>query len=126
MPGISLTIMAVAGLLHIGFFVIESLLWRRPDVHRIFGVRSEDDAETMAFALFNQGYYNLFLAIGTFVGIGLSSGLLADGKHELVIFCALFMVGAAVVLVASNSKLWRGAVLQGGLPALALLLALVL
>ena len=65
-----LVLMTIAGLLHIGFFVIESLLWRRPSVHRIFGVSSEADAETMAFALFNQGYYNLFLAAGTFAGVG--------------------------------------------------------
>jgi len=126
MPGISLVLMTVAGLVHVSFYVIESLLWRRPSVHRIFGVSSEADAETMAFALFNQGYYNLFLAAGTFVGVGLSSGRLAHDKHELVVFCALFMVGAAAVLVASNRKLWRGAVLQGGLPALALLPALIL
>lgn len=118
--------MTLAAILHVGFFVIESLLWRRPSVHRIFGVRSSEDAETMAFALLNQGYYNLFLGIGTLVGVGLSSGLLADDKDELLVFAALFMMGAAVVLVASNRKLWRGALLQGGLPAVAMLLALVL
>jgi putative membrane protein len=116
--------MTVAGLLHVGFFVVESLMWQR--AHKFFGVKSADDAATMAFALYNQGFYNLFLAIGTFVGVGLSSVLLADGNHVLVVFCGLFMIGAAVVLVGSNRLLWRGALLQGGLPAVALLLALVL
>ena len=30
---------SLAGLLHVGFWVLESVLWRRPAVHRIFGVR---------------------------------------------------------------------------------------
>ena len=79
----------------------------------------------MAFALLNQGYYNLLLAIGTFVGVAVSSDIVVHARHELLVFCAFFMVGAAVVLVASNRKLWRGALLQGALPALALLLALI-
>ncbi len=126
MPGISLVLMTMAGLLHVGFFVIESLLWRRPQAYRLFGVRSAQDAETMAFALFNQGFYNLFLALGTFVGVALSTDVLVTGRHELLVFCGLFMVGAAVVLVATNRRLWRGALVQGGLPAVALLLAVVL
>jgi len=125
MPTISLVLMTIAALLHIAFFVLESLVWRRPEVHRIFGVRSPDEAETMSFALFNQGFYNLFLAIGTLVGV-IGPALLWDDGYELLVFCALFMFGAAVVLVASNRMLWRGAVLQGGLPALALVLAMLL
>ena len=123
MPTISLVLMTFAGIIHIGFFVIESLLWRRPAVHRIFGVGSEEQAETMAFALFNQGFYNLFLGLGTLFGV-VGSAVLFDDEDLLLVFCALFMVGAAVVLVGSNRRLWRGAVLQGGLPALALLAAL--
>ena len=123
MPTISLVFMAIAGLIHIGFFVIESLLWRRPEVHKIFGVRSADDAETMAFALFNQGFYNLFLGLGALFGVAGSLWLFGN-DDKLVVFCALFMVGAAIVLVAGNRRLWRGAVVQGALPALALLAAL--
>ncbi len=124
MPTISLVLVALAALLHIGFFVMESLLWRRPAVHRVFGVRSADDAETMSFSMLNQGFYNLFLAAGALFGV-LGSTVLFDDNDVLVVFCALFMVGAAVVLVASNRRLWRGAVVQGALPALALLIALI-
>ncbi|MCP4304202.1 MAG: DUF1304 domain-containing protein [bacterium] len=123
MPTISLVFMAIAGLIHIGFFVIESLLWRRPEIYRIFGVRNAEDAETMAFALFNQGFYNLFLGLGALVGVT-GSLWLFDNDDHLVVFCALFMIGAAIVLVASNRRLWRGAVVQGALPSLALLVAL--
>lgn len=125
MPTVSLILMTIAALIHVGFFVMESLLWRSPSVYRVFGVQSQEEAETMSFALLNQGYYNLFLATGTFVGVAGSWTLWVD-RHELLVFCALFMIGAAVVLVASNHKLWRGALVQGGLPALAMLAALVL
>jgi putative membrane protein len=124
MPTISLIFMTMAGLVHIGFFVIESLLWRRPEVHKIFGVRTTEEAETMAFALFNQGFYNLFLGLGALFGVA-GSAWLFDNDDKLVVFCALFMVGAAIVLVAGNRRLWRGAVVQGALPGLALLAALV-
>ena len=124
MPTVSLIFMALAGLVHIGFFVVESLLWRRPEVHKIVGVRTTEEAETMAFALFNQGFYNLFLGLGALFGVA-GSAWLFDNDDKLVVFSALFMVGAAVVLVASNRRLWRGAVAQGALPGLALLAALV-
>ena len=124
MPGVSLVLMSVAALVHIGFFIVESLLWDRPQIHRLFGVRTPEDAEILRFALLNQGFYNLFLALGTFVGVGWS--MRGTGDSELLIFCALFMIGAAVVLVASNRRLWRGALVQGGLPLVAMLMALVL
>ncbi len=122
MPIISLVLMVIAGLLHVGFFALESVLWKRPQVHRVFGVRSAEEAKTMSFALFNQGFYNLFLAAGAFAGVARSAG---GGGDALVIFCGLFMIGAALVLVASNRGLWRGALVQGALPALALLIALL-
>ncbi|MDX2345205.1 MAG: DUF1304 domain-containing protein [Acidimicrobiia bacterium] len=125
MPTISLVLMTIAGLVHIGFFVMESLLWKRPDVYGIFGVRTAAEAETMSFALLNQGFYNLFLALGTLFGVAGSAWLYDNNKDVLLVFCALFMIGAAVVLVASNRRLWRGAVVQGGLPLLALIAALI-
>ena len=124
MPTVSLVLMAIAGAIHLGFFAAESLFWDRPQVHRVFGVRSPEEAEVMRFAMFNQGFYNLFLAVGTFVGVAGSSVLWND-RHEVLIFCALFMIGAAVVLVAGDRRLWRGAVIQGGPPAIAMVLALV-
>ena len=124
MPTISLVLVALAAVLHLGFFVMESLLWSRPAVYRVFGVRSADDAATMSFAMFNQGFYNLFLALGALFGV-LGSTVLFEDNDVLVVFCALFMTGAAVVLVAGNRRLWRGALVQGALPAAALLIALV-
>ena len=104
---------------HVLIFAMESLWFRRPDVQRRFGVRGELPETTRLFA-FNQGFYNLFLALGTFAGLG----LLAAGQREagmlLVVWNTLSMLAAAFVLALSSPRMWRGALIQGGPPALAL------
>ncbi len=52
----------VVALLHVGFFVMESMLWMTPKVRAIFGT-SEDDAATGRVLALNQGFYNLGAAI---------------------------------------------------------------
>jgi putative membrane protein len=125
MPLLTLILMGIAALLHIGFFVMESLLWRRPAVHRLFGVADTERVEVMAAALLNQGFYNLFLAAGAIAGIVYSSDIVTRNHNELLVFTALFMIGAAVVLFVSNRSQIRGALIQGLPPLLALLAALV-
>lgn len=125
MPLLSLILMGIAGVIHIGFFVMESVLWRRPAVHRIFGVTDAEHADAMAFALYNQGFYNLFLAIGAFVGVVYSSDIVTRSHDELLVYTALFMIGAALVLYVGDRRLIRGALVQGGPPLLALVVALV-
>jgi putative membrane protein len=123
MPLVALVLLGIAALLHVGFFVMESLLWRRPAVYRRFGVNDPDEAAIMAPALFNQGFYNLFLAVGAIVGIALSSTVLVRRHNDLFVYTALFMVGAAVVLYATDRRRLPGALLQGLPPLLALLSA---
>ncbi|PKQ25151.1 MAG: DUF1304 domain-containing protein [Actinobacteria bacterium HGW-Actinobacteria-4] len=112
----------LAGALHMGFWVLESLLWHRPAVNRLFGVRDQPNADALAGAFFNQGFYNLFLGLGAVVG----AGLVARGDTTVLLwFCSLFMVGAALVLLATSRRMWRGAVIQG-LPAVIAIVALAL
>ena len=125
MPMPTLILMALAALVHIGFFVMESVLWRRPSVHRIFGVADTEKAEVLAFALVNQGFYNLFLAAGAIAGVVYSSDIVTRTRDELLVFTVLFMIGAALVLYISDRRLVRGALIQGAPPLLALLAALV-
>ena len=99
----------IAGIVHVGFFVMEAVLWQKPAVWKIFGVRSQEDADLQAFALKNQGWYNLFLAIGVFWGV---ARLVNMEDSTLFIYANLFMVGAGLVLVISNSKLWQGFLVQ--------------
>lgn len=109
----------LAGLLHVGFFVMETLLWSRPQVHRIFGVKDPADAAVQSRAMANLGFYNLFL------GLGAMGGALAVwyvGIVSVVLYSCLFMVGAAIVLIGTSRQLWRGALVQGLLPLIALVL----
>ena len=110
----------LAGLLHVGFWVLEALLWRRPAVHRVFGVREPDQAAAQQAVFFNLGFYNLFLGVGALAGVALYA---LDRGAALLIFTMLFMLGAALVLVASSRRMWRGALVQG-LPAAIALAAL--
>lgn len=104
----------LAGVIHIAFFVLESFVFTKPAGRKIFGT-SEADAETMKFFAFNQGFYNLFLAIGTFAGIAL-------GHRVLVIFTCASMVGAAAILATGGKKLIRGVIMQGAPPLIALIM----
>ncbi|MFV0427826.1 MAG: DUF1304 domain-containing protein [Arachnia sp.] len=68
--GLGLVLAAVAGLLHCYIFYMESLAWTSRRVREIFGI-SVAEAQTTRLIAFNQGFYNLFLAAMTAVGIGL-------------------------------------------------------
>ncbi|HEY6927167.1 MAG TPA: DUF1304 family protein, partial [Steroidobacteraceae bacterium] len=76
---------------------------------------------TRLFA-FNQGFYNLFLAVGTFTGLALALMGHRSVGLTLVTWNCLFMVGAALVLAVSAPQMWRAALIQGVAPALFLLL----
>jgi putative membrane protein len=108
-----------AGGLHIGFWVMESLLWRQPRIWKRFGARSQEDADTMAFGMLNQGYYNLFLGLGAVVGAILLA-VDTDGSIVLLAYSCLFMLGAAVVLAVARPSMLRAALIQGAPPAIAL------
>jgi putative membrane protein len=61
--------LVLAGLVHVYIFVLESVRWRHPATWRIFGLSSQADADTTAPLAYNQGFYNLFLAIGVILGV---------------------------------------------------------
>ena len=60
----------VAAAIHVWFFVLESVQFTRPTVFARFGIRSAEDAAIVRPMAFNQGFYNLFLAIGIVAGPG--------------------------------------------------------
>ena len=102
----------LAGVLHIGIFAMESLLFTRPFVQRSF---LGDQPMTPAVKLFafNQGFYNLFLALGLFAGLALK-------KDAYVIFPCACMVGAGLVLIATDRRMLRPGAMQLVPPAIAL------
>lgn len=120
MPTITIVFAAIAGLFHILFFLMESIFWMNPKVHKVFGMKSIEEAELFKLSFFNQGFYNLFLAIGVFVGIYLlHSEYILIGK-TLVVFCCASMLAASIVLFISKPGMLRGVLIQGLCPLIAL------
>lgn len=116
----------VAAVIHLYIFLLESVLWTKPSTMRTFGIRDPKDAEVLRPMAFNQGFYNVFLALGTGVGLVLlGTGFSREGGVAITIFALGSMVLAAVVLVASNPKMLRAAVVQGAAPLLALVFLLL-
>lgn len=110
----------VAGLIHVFIFVLESVRFPRDaKVQASFKVAPEDVNAVRPWA-FNQGFYNLFLAIGIVVGLGYAWGGNGSPGRALVGFCCACMVAAAAVLVGTDRKMLRGAVVQGAAPLVAL------
>ncbi|MDM7832437.1 DUF1304 domain-containing protein [Cellulomonas edaphi] len=124
MLAICLVLASLAALLHVVFFAMESLLFARPAVHGRFGTRTEDVDAVRPWA-FNQGFYNLFLAVGTLVGVALAAGAERTTGLALVIFGCGSMVAAALVLVVPKPEMARAAAVQGVVPAVAVLLAVL-
>jgi putative membrane protein len=114
----------LAALLHVYIFVLESLMWTSPRTRATFGT-TEEEAQTTKLLAFNQGFYNLFLAIVTVVGVvAVFTGATAVGA-ALVFAGVGSMLAAAVVLIASSPDKARAAVTQGTLPLIAIVLLVV-
>jgi putative membrane protein len=118
---VGLVLVALAAAVHVSVFVLESLRWMRPGTRAVFGIATEDEARAMRLLAFNQGFYNLFLAVVAMVGVVLiASGLLAAG-YALVLAGAGSMIGAGLVLIGSSPRLLRAALVQALPPALGLI-----
>jgi putative membrane protein len=112
---------AIAALIHVYIFILESVSWTKESTRKVFGVRSAEDAELMKPLAYNQGFYNLFLALGVATGlIMIAAGAVAQAGFAVAIFALMSMVLAAVVLITSNPKMARSALFQGAAPLLGL------
>ncbi|MEK7354809.1 MAG: DUF1304 domain-containing protein [Bdellovibrionota bacterium] len=118
---IARTAILISGLIHIYIFYVESITWGKPSTNKAFGIRNPADAETTRQFAFNQGFYNLFLALGIFAGFALSRMGHSVAAETLFTFCALSIAGAGIVLFFS-AKLIRPAIMQAGPPLLYLIL----
>jgi putative membrane protein len=119
-------LVGLAGLIHLYIWVLESLLWRRPSTWRTFGLRSQEDADTVRPMALNQGFYNLFLVVGVVLGLLFfwAWGDTVIGA-TLILFAAGSMVAAALVLILSSPKLARAAAIQGVAPLAGIILFLL-
>ena len=107
----------LAGVIHIGVFAMESLFFDRPFVQKTFLGNQPLTPAVKLFA-FNQGFYNLFLALGAIGGV-------IAGNKSITLFSCACIVGAGVVLLLSQPRLWRGGlgqIVPAGIALVAVLL----
>ncbi len=114
----------VAALVHVLVFVWEALVFRRPGVHQgIFHIPSEDVPAVRLWA-FGQGFYNLFLASGTVIGlVALHNGNETVGRALVFYTCGFMALSGVVLVIADRMGLGRaegsglgGAVAQASPP----------
>lgn len=124
MPVVAVVFAALAALLHAGFFVMESVLWTRPVIWRRFGLGSQQEADLTGPLAYNQGFYNLFLAVGVVVGLALLPTH-RDAGLAMVLFGCGSMVLAALVLLSTGRDKLRSAAIQFFAPAIAVVVTVL-
>ncbi|MFJ4159114.1 DUF1304 domain-containing protein [Microbacterium testaceum] len=123
---LALVFAGLAALLHVYIFVLESVRWTQPKTWKIFGIADQQAADVTKPMAYNQGFYNLFLAVGAAIGIvfWVVNGIGDVAGRTLLIFSLGSMLAAALVLVTSGKKYLRPASIQGTLPLIGLILAI--
>ena len=116
---------ALAALLHVYIFVMESVQWTQPKIWKRFGVADQAAADTTKPMAYNQGFYNLFLAVGVvMIYAGADGSPVAAAGLALVLFSLGSMVAAALVLLTTGLRYLRPALIQGTLPLIGFVLFL--
>ncbi|WP_130177137.1 DUF1304 domain-containing protein [Cryobacterium sp. SO1] len=115
---------ALAAVLHVYIFLMESAWWTQPKIWQRFGLASQTEAETTRVLAYNQGFYNLFLAVGAVIGLFLYFGGPEQAGAALILFSTASMFIAAIVLTTSGSGKVRSALTQGTLPLIGFILFL--
>ena len=121
---LALVFAIAAALIHVAIFAVESVLWAKPSIWRKFGLKSQADADLVEPMAFNQGFYNLFLALSAFVGLFLLVwGNPVAGKWVLLVALSSMML-ASIILLITKRAMWRAALLQGVAPLLGIVFLL--
>lgn len=112
-----LVLAGIAALIHVYIFYLESFAWTAARTRATFGT-SVEQAEASRELAFNQGFYNLFLAVAAGLGVVLvAAGATAVGA-TLVFVGAGSMIAAGLVLLLSSPSKGRAALTQLVPPAL--------
>lgn len=124
---IGLVAAVLAALLHVAFFVLESVLFRLPAGRRIFGVRPENDSAPLRLFAVNQGIYNLALAIVVLVGVVLTAAHPESplGVAVIVAGCSVMVMAGFALAVTAPRRTLPIALAQGGLPLVAIIALLM-
>ena len=106
-----LSFLILASIFHVYIFTLESITWLKPKTWKRFGLPSQEVAQVIKPMAFNQGFYNLFLAVGILLGAVVAISRETIG-FTLMLFAASSMVGAGVVLLLSSKRSRKAALLQ--------------
>ena len=124
MTATALVFAGLAALIHVYIFVLESVSWTSPRTRATFGTTEQEARDTKELA-FNQGFYNLFLAAITAIGIVLVTSGHTDVGAALVLSATGSMVLAGLVLIVSSPAKARAALVQLVPPAIAIVLLVI-
>jgi putative membrane protein len=120
MTAVALVLAALAALIHVYIFWLEAFAWTAPRGLATFGMTGDQARATKELA-FNQGFYNLFLAVVTVAGVVTTVVGHAGVGAALIIAGCGSMVAAGLVLWTSSPSKARAALVQLTAPALALI-----
>jgi len=126
MPLVASLAALLAAAFHVLFFVLESVTFSQPSVAARFGMTTPEQIAAVRPMAFNQGFYNLFLAIGIVGGLALIAAGSVDAGRAVVLFACACMVGAGAVLLSTNRRFVRSAAIQALPPLVAIVVALAL
>ena len=123
---LKIILIGLPALIHAYIFVLESFLWGQTRTNATFKLKPEDVGATRPLA-FNQGFYNLFLAVAIILGLVLGGSTLpaSIAGTTLILYGLGSILAAGLVLVLSAPGLWRSACIQI-IPALAGIAAVLL
>jgi len=110
---------AIVAVLHVGFLILEMVLWDKPLGRKIFRTSAELASQTRALAA-NQGLYNGFLAAGLIWSL-VPAAAGGGGARAAVFFLVCVIVAGAFGALTVSSRI----LVVQALPA-AIALALVL
>ncbi|GAA2529030.1 DUF1304 domain-containing protein [Rarobacter incanus] len=114
----------IAALVHVYIFYMESIAWTSQKTRATFGMSEQEAIDTKEMA-YNQGFYNLFLALAVVVGGVIAfTGSAAVGA-ALVLAGAGSMAAAATVLYLSSPSKRGAALKQGVIPALGVIAVVI-
>ena len=111
MTWVGLGFATLASVIHVYIFVLESLRWSEPKTMATFGTTASTVEATKPLA-YNQGFYNLFLAIMGLLGVGLHLAGEETVGATLMLAGTASMALAGLVLITSSPDKARAALIQ--------------
>ena len=114
-------LVGIAALIHVYVFYLESIAWTSGRARSTFGIATVQEAEVTRLLAFNQGFYNLFLAVAIALGVVFAACGAATIAATLAFTGAGSMVAAGLVLLLSDRRKARAALIQLGPPLLGII-----